>query len=437
MLTAEQNERITRVGPGTPCGNLLRRYWQPAALVEELETNRPVKAITLLGEDLVLFRDEQGAYGLIERQCCHRGADMSFGRLEDGGLRCPFHGWLFDVNGRCLEQPAEPEGSNFLNKVRQPSYPCIARNGVVFAYMGPGEPPAFPDFDCFVAPESYTFAFKGYWDCNWLQALEVGIDPAHASFLHRFFEDEEDEDYGLQFRGKVDGDGAPLTQLLRERDRPDLRIENTDYGLRLFALRDLDETRRHIRVTNCYFPNAIVIPMADDMIFTQWHVPIDDVSSWWTTIFWAYRGEVDKAKMREDRLQSCTLPDYMPKLNKANNYGFDAEEQRTQTYTGMGMDINTHDQWAVESQGRIQDRSKEHLGSTDRGITAYRKMLMAAIDAVERGGEPPMTLRDGDGARFRGPVAVDTIGPIEGWEDAWLDHDRRRREQSPWAPQVP
>ena len=434
MLTAEQNDRITRVGPGTPCGNLMRRYWQPAALVEELETNRPVKAMTLLGEDLVLFKDERGDYGLIQRNCCHRGADLAYGRLEDGGIRCPFHGWLFDVNGKCLEQPAEPAGSNFKNKVRQPSYPCVARNGVIFTYMGPGEPPAFPDFDCFVAPETHTFAFKGLWECNWLQALEVGVDPAHASFLHRFFEDEADEDYGLQFRGRVDGEGEPLTKVMREHDCPELRIETTDYGLRLFALRDLDDTQRHIRVTNCLFPNAIVIPMNDDMTFTQWHVPIDDVNSWWVTIFWGFRQEVDKQKMRDDRLQTYTLPDYRPKVGRYNNYGFNPDEQKRQTYTGMGMDINVHDQWAVESQGPIQDRTIEHLGSTDKGVTAYRKMLMAAIDAVERGEEPPMMLRDGDGARFRGPIAVDTIGPIEGWEDAWVDNDRRRRDQSPWAP---
>ena len=433
MLTAEQNDRITRVGPGTPCGDLMRRYWQPAALVEELETNRPVKAITLLGEDLVLFRDEQGDYGLIHRNCCHRGADLAFGRLEDGGLRCPFHGWLFDVNGACLEQPAEPAGSTFKDKVRQPSYPCVARSGVIFTYMGPGDPPAFPEFDCFVAPDAYTFAFKGFWDCNWLQALEVGVDPAHASFLHRFFEDESDEDYGLQFRGKVDG-GEPLTKLLRENECPDLKIENTDYGLRLFALRDVDETQRHIRVTNCLFPNAIVIPMNDDMTFAQWHVPIDDVRSWWVTIFWGFRQEVDKQKMRDDRLQTYTLPDYKPRVNRDNNYGFDADEQKNLTYTGMGMDINVHDQWAVESQGRIQDRTIEHLGSTDKGVTAYRKMLMAAIDAVERGGKPPMVLNNGEAGKFRGPIAIDTVGTRADWEAEWRDHDRKRRDQSPWAP---
>ncbi len=197
MLSAEQNERVTRTGKATPCGALMRRYWHPAALVEELDGDRPIKALTLMGEELVLFRRDDGGYGLIARRCPHRGADLCFGRLEDGGLHCVFHGWLFDANGRCLEQPAEPEGSTFHAKVRTTAYPCAARNGIVFAYLGEGAPPPMPEFDCFAAPDRYTFAFKGLIECNWLQALEVGIDPAHTSFLHRFLvDDDPDEGYG-------------------------------------------------------------------------------------------------------------------------------------------------------------------------------------------------------------------------------------------------
>ena len=139
----------------------------------------------------MLFTDDKGRYGLIERACPHRGTDLAYGRLEDGGLRCAFHGWLFDVNGQCLETPAEPDGSNLCANIRQKAYPVVEKSGILFAYMGPGEPPAFPHFDCFVAPDSHTFAFKGMIDCNWLQSLEVGIDPAHTSFLHRFFHDED------------------------------------------------------------------------------------------------------------------------------------------------------------------------------------------------------------------------------------------------------
>ena len=220
MMSAEQNDLITRIGPKTPAGVLMRRYWQPAALVDELSGNRPVKPIRLLGEDLVIFRDESGRYGLIERHCPHRGADLAFGRLEDGGLRCAFHGWLFDVSGKCLQTPAEPDNSPLCANIRQKAYPVRERSGVLFAYLGPGEPPDLPDFDCFVAPDEYTFAFKGLIECNWLQALEVGIDPAHASFLHRFFEDEDG--YGKQFRGGSSDSDMPLTRLLREFPRPQI-----------------------------------------------------------------------------------------------------------------------------------------------------------------------------------------------------------------------
>ena len=172
----------------------MRMYWQPAALVDELQGPRPVRPVKLLGENLVLFRDEEGRYGLIDRHCAHRGADLAFGRLENGGLRCAFHGWLFDVSGQCLETPAEPKDSKLCQGIKQRSYPVVEKSGILWAYLGEGEPPAFPEIDCFVAPDSHTFAFKGHINCNWLQALEVGIDPAHASFLHRFFEDEDTSD---------------------------------------------------------------------------------------------------------------------------------------------------------------------------------------------------------------------------------------------------
>jgi len=356
MMSRSQNELITQVSSATPCGNLLRHYWQPAALAVELSGDRPAKAVELLGEQLVLFKDEAGRYGLMDRHCPHRGADLCYGRLEDGGLRCPFHGWLFDVTGQCLEQPAEPEGSTFYQRVRNTAYPCIERNGIVFAYMGPGEPPALPELDCLVAPASHSFAFKGFMDCNWLQALEVGIDPAHASFLHRYFEDESEEGYGQQFRDNVES--MPMTQLLREFPRPEIVVDETEYGMRLVALRKISDTHSHVRVTNLLFPQAICIPMSQQMTITQWHVPVDDVRSYWYAMFTSFDAPVDQQKMRAQREALYELPDYIPKIGKQNNYGFDPEEQRTRTYTGMGDDINVHDQWAVESPGPVADRTR-------------------------------------------------------------------------------
>ena len=337
MVSQELNDRITRAGKGQPAGEVLRRYWQPAALVEELDGEHPVVPVTLLGERLVLFRDNEGELGLIGRHCLHRGADLCFGRREDNGLRCPFHGWHYDRNGQCAEQPGEPEGSQMYKRIRTTSYPVVEKNGIVFAYMGPDEPPGFPGFDCFRAPGTHVFAFKGLWECNWLQALEIGIDPAHASFLHRFLEDEDPKDsYGKQFRDRAAHTNIPMTRLLREYPRPEIRVEETDFGLKLTTLRHMDNGLTHVRVTNQIFPGAICIPMSREMTISQWHVPIDDESCYWYSLFTSFDKPVDKKLMREQRLKEHRLPDYAPLKNKRNNYQFSPEEQATRTWTGHG-----------------------------------------------------------------------------------------------------
>lgn len=435
MISAEQNRRLTQVGPGTPGGRVLRHYWQPIALTDELEGKRPVRAVRALGQDFVLFRDEQGRLGLLDRDCPHRNADLAYGRLEDGGLRCPFHGWLFDVNGKCLDTPAEPEGSTLCMRIRQRSYPVIQRSGIIFAYLGEGEAPPFPAFDCFVAPETHTFAFKGLIECNWLQALEVGIDPAHASFLHRFFEDADaKEAYGKQFRATSDGSDLPMTYVLREFPRPRIEVDNTEYGLRVTALRQINDATTHVRVTNLYFPQAFVIPMSAEMTITQWHMPVDDTHTYWVAIFTSFAGPVDKAQMRAQRLESYSLPDYLPKRGRQNDYGFDPEEQASRTYTGMGEDINVHDQWAVESQGPIQDRTRETLASSDKAIAANRRLLMRAMAAVEEGRKPAL-LQDPEATpNLTGPGTIDTMAPAASWEAHWRQAVERRRGAAPWAP---
>jgi phenylpropionate dioxygenase-like ring-hydroxylating dioxygenase large terminal subunit len=434
MISAEQNELMTRVGAGTPAGTLLRRYWQPVALVDELAGPRPVKPVQLMGQHFVLFRDEKGVLGLLDRDCPHRGADLAFGRLEDGGLRCPFHGWLFDARGNCLETPAEPAGSKLCSRIKQAAYPVVEKSGVIFAYIGEGEPPAFPEFDCFVAPDSHTFAFKGLFECNWLQALEVGIDPAHASYLHRFFKDEDTSaSYGKQFRGASADSDTPITKVLREYDCPEISVEPTAYGMRLTALRKLSEESTHVRVTNVVFPQAFVIPMSAEMTISQWHVPVDDTHCYWYAIFTSFTGPVNKQQMREQRLELYELPNYTSRKNKRNNYGYDVNEQLTETYTGMGNDINVHDQWAVESQGPIQDRTREHLGSTDKGIIAYRRMLVAAIESTQAGEKAPMLIDAEQARALTGPPSIDGIGAAGSAESYWQSADRERRLKSDWA----
>ena len=434
MLSVEENDRITRVGAGKPAGTLLRRYWQPAALVEELTGDRPVKPVKLLGEDLIVFRDKEARYGLLGRACPHRGTDLAFGRLEDGGLRCAFHGWLFDVNGKCLETPAEPEGSNMCRTIRQKAYPVVERSGILFTYMGPGEPPEFPHFDCFVAPTTHTFAFKGMIDCNWLQSLEVGIDPVHTSFLHRFFHDEDPKQgYGKPFRDASTDSEMPTTRIMREFRRPRIEVEQTDFGFRIFTLRRISTESMHVRLTNLLFPNAFVIPMSREMTITQWHVPIDDYRHYWYAIFTSFGAPVDKTEMRRQRLELYQLPDYIPRRNKSNDYGFDPHEQEHETFTGMGTDINVHDQWACESMGEIADRTQEHLGSSDKAIAAYRRLLRTAIDAVGKGDRPPMLFDAGSAARVTGPASVDGIGPADDWQAYWQRADASTRSAASWA----
>ncbi|MDZ4127736.1 MAG: Rieske 2Fe-2S domain-containing protein, partial [Hydrogenophaga sp.] len=351
-MKAELNERITRVGPGTPGGALLRHYWQPVALLDEFDPAldpamavRPVKAVRVLGQDLVLFRNAEGTYGLLDRDCPHRGADLAFGRNEGDGLRCPFHGWKFDATGQCTETPGEPAGSKLCSRIRQRSYPLLEKAGTLFAWLGPegSTPPPFPALDCFEAPASHSFAFKGLWHCNWLQALEVGIDPAHASYLHRFFNDGSLEDsYGKQFRGasvgEVGGERWPMTKVMREFDQPEIAFESMPYGLRLTALRKMTEALTHVRVTNAVFPQTFVIPLSETMTITQMHVPVDDTHNYWYAFFTSFDGPVDKTTMRNQRLATVTLPNYVPKSGHHNHWGFNAEEKQNRTYLGMGED---------------------------------------------------------------------------------------------------
>jgi phthalate 4,5-dioxygenase oxygenase subunit len=446
-MKADLNQLITRVGPGTPCGNLLRQYWQPVALLDEFDPAldarmgvRPVKPVRLLGQDLVLFRNADGAFGLLDRDCPHRGADLAFGRNEGDGLRCPFHGWKFDISGQCTQTPAEPQGSTLCTRIRQRSYPLLERAGVLFAWLGAegATPPDLPALDCFTAPATHSFAFKGLWHCNWLQAFEVGIDPAHASFLHRFFHDEGlEESYGRQFRGaslgELDGQRLPMTKVMREFDQPDISFEQTPYGLRLTALRQINDAMTHVRVTNAVFPQTFVIPLSETMTITQMHVPVDDTKNYWYAFFTSFAEPVDKVTMRNQRLEAVTLPDYIPKSGQHNEWGFNAQEQRDRTYLGMGeSDINVHDQWACESMGAIQDRTREHLGTTDKVIMANRRMLRQAIDAVANGepapglGYPPLA-----GHRF-GPDTVDGIAPTNDWQSWWRQAVTTKRQAAPW-----
>ena len=454
-MKAEQNELITRIGPGTPCGKLMRHYWQPVALVDEFDPRldermlqRPLKAVRVLGQDFILFKDNQQRWGLLDRDCPHRNADLSFGRHEGDGVRCPFHGWKFDATGRCMDTPGEPVGSRLCDRVQQGAYPVIERSGVLFAWLGePGKEPPFPEFDCFAAPGTHTFAYKGMWQCNWLQAFEVGLDPVHTSFLHRFLNDAPLEDIGdnaagKQFRsasaGDFSGERWPMTRVMREFHRPDISFEPRPWGLQITTLRPMTDELTHVRITHGIFPYTFVIPLSETLTITQMHVPIDDTHTYWYAFFTSFDKPVDKEAMRLQRAQFIPGPEFIPRSGKHNDWGFNAQEQRTTTFLGMGEeDINVHDQWAVESMGPIQNRTREHLGTTDKVIMANRRMLLGAIDAVAAGGVPPGVGDSSQSDQMKGPDTVDGIAPAGTWAQWWLQQTDAKRAKAPWIKKSP
>jgi len=408
MISQQLNDTITRIGPKAPAGEVLRCYWQPAALVEEFDATLPVP-VNLMGERLALVKNAGGALELATRAASPDEPSVYHPGPE--------------------EMEIEEAG---------PRYPVVIKKGIVFAYLGAGPAPAFPNLDCFRADDTHVFAFKGLWDCNWLQALEIGIDPAHASFLHRFLDDEDpSQNYGKQFRDKVAQTNMPITQVLREYPRPEIDVEETDFGLKITALRHMEHGQTHVRITNQIFPQAICIPMSREMTITQWHVPVDDVTCYWYTLFTSFKDPVNKDLMRAQRLKEHTLPTYAPRKNRDNFYGYDPKEQATETYTGMGMDINVHDQWAVEGMGAIQDRTREHLGRSDKAIIRYRRLLRQAIQALATGDRAALPMQDKALTRsIIGPLSNDAVAPTEDWSGISHQADLERRAGCPWDASV-
>jgi hypothetical protein len=285
------------------------------------------------------------------------------------------------------------------------------------------------------------------WQCNWLQAFEVGLDPVHTSFLHRFLNDAPLEDIGdnaagKQFRsasaGDFGGERWPMTRVMREFHRPDISFEPRPWGLQITTLRPMTEALTHVRITHGIFPSTFVIPLSETLTITQMHVPIDDTHTYWYAFFTSFDKLVDKEAMRLQRAQFIPGPDFIPQSGRHNDWGFNAQEQRTSTFLGMGEeDINVHDQWAVESMGPIQDRTREHLGTTDKVIMANRRILLAAIDTVAGGGTPPGVADPALHAQMHGPDTVDGIAPAGTWGTWWGEQTQAKRAQAPWTTPAP
>ena len=240
------------------------------------------------------------------------------------------------------------------------------------------------------------------------------------------------EGYGKQFRDTAANTDIPMTKILREYPRPEILVNETEYGLKITALRHMNNGLTHVRVTNQIFPQAICIPMSREMTITQWHVPIDNENCYWYSVFTSFDKPVNKRLMREQRLQEHTVPDYAPRKNAENNYNYDPREQKFETYTGMGLDINVHDQWAVEGMGPIQDRTQEHLGRSDVAIIRYRRMLRQAIADLLSHKLDQLPMTDYATGKIKGPISNDAITKTSNWEKASQAADFDRRNLCPW-----
>lgn len=399
MLTREENELLTGVGPGTPGGNMLRRYWQPALLSEELPPSASPKAVRLLGEDLVLFRDDQGRPGMLGLNCPHRGADLSYGRVEDGGLRCIYHGWLFDIQGRCLDQPGEKGEEGNRDSFRHKAYACREAGGFIFTYMGPGEPPCLPAYENITASSDHRFIRKYFQECNYLQGNEGNIDPAHLSFLHGQFDEQPWSTRDLQL--PIPGSETSSMTLYKQDRVPTIEVEITDFGVRIMTARRSGPDRYYLRVSNFVMPNLCAVPgpMGPDGYNMNWHVPIDDTHHWKYMITFRRSGPLELDRMRKS-FESDIKSDYRLIRNLRNRYLQDRDEMSDRTYSGMGPSFVVHDAYATESQGSIQDRTQEHLGSTDIAIVAARKLLLKAVADVQGKGEPLHVVREPKSNRF-------------------------------------
>lgn len=416
MNTTSPYEVLPHTGPGTPCGNLMRRYWQPAALSEELPTDGPPLPIRLMGEDLVLYRDEKGHPGLIGLHCPHRGADLSYGRLEDGGLRCIYHGWLFDHTGKCLEQPGEPAGSTYHERIQHGAYPCQEVGQIIFAYLGPGEAPLLPAYEFLSVPEDQRYVTKAWHECNYLQGNEGNIDPDHLSFLHRMF--REGADWASP--QPVQGGLSSSNTLFGHDIAPVLEVEETEFGLRILTVRDAGQGMRYLRVSNFILPNLAAFPGGGngDGYSVNWHVPIDDENHWKFFINFRRDGPVDKDTLKKRTVEMT--PDYRLVRNKANRYLQDRDEMKDRTYAGVGTSFMVHDACVTEPMGGIQNRSEEHLGTTDKAIVAARSQMLRALQLTEKNQEPPHVIRDSASNSFPLLGAVDMVIRSDAdWKTCW------------------
>lgn len=395
MLKREENDLLTRVGPGTKMGSFMRRNWIPFARSEDIaQSERPVR-IKLLGENLVAFRDGANRVGVIGELCPHRRASFAYGRCESDGVRCMYHGWQFDINGNCIDIPTEPGDRQMKDRIKQSSYPVKERNGVLWVYMGDAaDSIELPELEFNLVPPESAYLSMRVQLCNWLQAMEGSLDSAHAPLLH----------------GRIDQ--HTHNSYFNLDNRPQFEAQDTPYGVMIGAKRQGPTPRTvHWRVNQFVLPFYTLVPpmKPDPVINGQAWIPMDDEN---TLIFmFAYHpsDRIPEASLslyrggRRDGTESGFMtsratapyksgypyPDFWPAYTRENDYGYNAEMQRSRYFSGI-PGIWPQDAAAQESMGPIVDREQEHLGSTDVGIIRVRRRLLAELRASDTRQEPPV-----------------------------------------------
>jgi len=429
MLSTKDNETVTRVGPGTPMGTLMRQYWVPALLSRELPSpdSDPVRVL-LLGEKLIAFRDTNGKVGLLQNHCPHRGASLFFGRNEEAGLRCVYHGWKFDVSGQCIDMPNEPAESNFKTKVKATAYPCRERGGIVWTYMGPrATPPSLPDLEANMLPDGDWQVNATLRSCNWLQGLEGDIDTSHLGFLH----------FGARDPEKT----IPRTfdyYTIKER-QPRYEVVDTEYGAMYGAYRPAHDNQDYWRIAQFLFPFYVMIPsfvLGLQVMARAW-VPMDDEHM----MFYGMsaksrrppanpaRGGVRPNRTGMEGLANTT--DWLGRnrlaANAENDYLIDREWQRNKgDFTGIAG-VPTQDQAITESMGPILDRRGEHLGTSDSMVIRVRSRLIDAARAVAEHGLTPPGVDNPDIYRVRSggvflPQGADWLASTADLRRAFVEH---------------
>ncbi|HEY7164818.1 MAG TPA: Rieske 2Fe-2S domain-containing protein [Candidatus Binatia bacterium] len=418
MLSREENELLTRTDAGTPMGELMRRYWLPALLSSEIpEPDCPPARIKILGEQLVAFRDSEGRIGLLDEFCAHRGTSLWLGRNEQSGLRCVWHGWKYDVNGQCIHQLNEQPETSFAQKIRIKSYPTCELGGVIWAYLGPPEKkPPLPQFAWTQVPETHRHASKVIQECNWLQALEGGLDQSHVGILHS------------TFRANSNVLGSTPESFNARGGAPVFDIEPTQFGHRYVAIRTLPDRQQYVRGYNFVMPFTQIRPYSPkgtadaSKKFNPGHmwVPIDDENCVVWNWMYSWGEEPLREEDRLDRSLANGPNDVDQKTfrsfrNKSNEWLIDRDMQRKENFTGI-LGVNTQDRAVQELQGPIADRTREHLGPADRAIIIARQMLLEAVKTVQAGGDPP----GADASYYRARATVKIIPPEASWREAIL-----------------